>query len=95
VPGESNLEAFFKATAEAAGCFVRKVVTPGNTGFPDRLLVFGGVVYFVELKNPNGKGALSAKQDRTIKEMRRHGLNVRTVETRREAEDAIREITGS
>ena len=40
-----------------------KLVTPGNTGIPDRLCIFpGGKIVFVELKRPGLKDGRSPKQ---------------------------------
>lgn len=91
--GEGNLEKWFKSQCELNGVFIRKLVSPGNTGFPDRMVAYKGKVIFVELKNPNGEGSVSAKQDYTIKLMRDQDLDVCVVQSKEECEDVIRRLT--
>ncbi len=58
-----------------------KTVVIGRRGFLDLTLLFpNGHVMFVELKNPNGKGVLSALQTKTINDMRAHNADVHVID---------------
>jgi len=72
--GENRLENYLRVKCVVEGIFVRKVVAVGSTGFPDRFLAYDGRVYLVELKNPNGRGNLSAKQIATSKALSEVGI---------------------
>ena len=62
---ERDIEAYFVKRVKEAGGLQRKFVSPGVRGVPDRIAIFEGRVFFVELKAP-GK-FLRADQ------MREHG----------------------
>lgn len=50
---ESTLESQIRKYAISKGMLVRKFVTPGHTGSPDRMLITrGGTVWFMEVKRP-------------------------------------------
>jgi hypothetical protein len=49
---ESTVEAYFVKRVKEAGGLQRKFVSPGHKGVPDRIAVFYGWVFFVELKAP-------------------------------------------
>ncbi len=50
---EKEIERHLKNPIKALGGFCLKLVTPGFTGIPDRLILLpGGVVRFVETKRP-------------------------------------------
>ena len=51
-----------------------KFVSPGNSGVPDRMIIYRGRVIFVELKQTYGK--LTPIQKRTHERMRYHGAEV-------------------
>lgn len=54
-----------------------KFVSPGNSGVPDRIVVFEGRTYFVELKTD--KGRLSPIQKIQIKRLESMRVNVRVL----------------
>jgi hypothetical protein len=60
---EKEIEQKLKKTVEWHGGLCLKWVCPGWLGVPDRIcLLPGGLVIFVELKRPDGKGRLGAMQ---------------------------------
>lgn len=60
---ESTIEKHLRERVEAAGGLIRKFVSPGHVGVPDRIVMWPeGVVDFVELKAPGKK--LSPAQER-------------------------------
>lgn len=52
---ESELEAYFRIEVKRIGGKAYKWVSPGNTGVPDRIVLYRGKVYFVELKKCNAR----------------------------------------
>lgn len=52
---ESEVERYFVKRVKESGALQRKFGSPGHRGVPDRIVVYFGSVYFVELKAP-GKG---------------------------------------
>lgn len=52
---ESLVEAYFVRRVKEAGGLQRKFVSPGHRGVPDRIVVFKGSVFFVELKRLGGE----------------------------------------
>jgi hypothetical protein len=49
---ERDVETYFVRRVKEAGGLQRKFVSPGHRGVPDRIVVYFGDVYFVELKAP-------------------------------------------
>lgn len=59
---EKKIEYKLRDKVKALGGLALKLIASGFTGMPDRLVLMpGGFVYFVELKNGN-RGMLSARQ---------------------------------
>ena len=71
---EREVEQYFIRRVREAGGLQRKFVSPGVKGVPDRILIIGGIVYFVELKAPGKK--LRPDQKREHERMFRVGANV-------------------
>lgn len=69
---EKEIEEYLVKHVRQCGGKAYKFVSPGNSGVPDRLVVFpNGVIAFIELKAP---GAKTRKiQDREINRLRRFG----------------------
>jgi hypothetical protein len=49
---ESEVERYFVKRVKEVGGLQRKFVSPGHKGVPDRIVVYFGTVFFVELKAP-------------------------------------------
>lgn len=52
-----------------------KWVSPANAGVPDRIVIVGGRVFFVELKKPKN-GKLSALQKWRQRQFASHGVDI-------------------
>lgn len=74
---ERKVENYLDAEVKRIGGLTRKWVSPGRDGVPDRIVVFGGYVYFVEVKTDDGK--LSKNQNREHRRLRDAGTGVHTV----------------
>lgn len=79
---ESKIEAVLVAAVRAAGGRAYKFVSPGNSGVPDRIIVFPcRAAVFVELKTVHGTlSALQQVQQRTLKNL---GQDVHTINSPR------------
>ena len=95
---EIALETFAVSCAEKMGVFSSKLPTGAKTngkGMPDRIfLVAGGGGFFVEFKNPNGKGVLSFIQEITIGKLRDKGFCVYVCSDIDEFKSILRRHTG-
>jgi len=61
---EKQLEKKLKTEVEKLGGLCLKLVTPGFTGIPDRLVIMpGGNIWFVEMKAP---GAERSERQKTV-----------------------------
>ena len=78
--GESKLQAKISGICKSAGILCFKLNADAQRGFPDLLLLHGGVIVFLELKNPNGRGRLSAPQIRMVGKFKEQGANIYVVE---------------
>lgn len=88
---ETSIEKRLKKRVEDIGGKAYKLVSPGTTGMPDRLVILPeGIVVFVETKKPKG-GTLSARQRVIHKQLKKQGCEVRTIYTYEEIEAFIAE----
>ena len=71
---EKNIEKIFVKRIQKLGGICYKFVSPGNSGVPDRIVVFRKKVIFVELKAEKGK--LTELQKRQIGKIRARGAAV-------------------
>lgn len=75
---ESRIERALVRGIKRAGGWAIKLVSPGNAGVPDRLVLLpGGLVIFVELKQDTGR--LSPLQKEMHTRLRELGMLVRTL----------------
>ena len=56
-----------------------KHISPGRRGCPDRILLYHGFVFFIELKAPKGKLAIAQRRDHELR--RRCGILVVVLHT--------------
>lgn len=90
---ESAIEARLVKGAKQAGWLIRKFVSPGNAGVPDRMLISpDGHLVFVELKTETGR--LTALQSAQIAMLRRYKQDVRVLYGRKDVESFLAEIRG-
>tara|TARA_R110000803_G_scaffold129178_1_gene196504 strand:- start:10 stop:300 length:291 start_codon:yes stop_codon:yes gene_type:complete len=61
--------------AKRRGWLAYKFASPSHRGVPDCIFIYKGRVIFIEFKNPNGRGMVSALQKRKIAELESHGAD--------------------
>ena len=71
---------------------IYKFASPGTRGVPDRIIIYNSKVYFVELKDKNGK--LSAMQKKVISDFKGQGVHVYVISSKEEVDEFITEISG-
>lgn len=75
---EREIESYLNENVKKRGGRSYKFMSPGNSGVPDRIVIFpGGRVVFVELKTETGR--LSALQVAQIRRLERLGAEVRVL----------------
>lgn len=75
---EQEIEVFLREGVRQLGGKAYKWVSPGNAGVPDRIVILpGGVIHLVELKQENGK--LTRLQKVQQEGLRRMGATVVTL----------------
>lgn len=90
MPTEKTLQAkIVKTLKNEYGCLVYKFSSPSHRGVPDLVVIRQGVVTFLEVKHPNGKGRLSKLQEVTIDDINQHGGRVAVVHTLEAAVAAV------
>lgn len=88
---ESSIERALVNGIRDAGGWAIKLVSPGNAGVPDRLVLMpGGQVVFVELKQDNGR--LSPLQEFVHGRLRRLGMDVRVLYGRKAVKLFVEEM---
>ena len=70
---------------EDHGGLCLKFVSPGNAGYPDRIVIMKGFLCFVETKSPTGQ--LKLLQIRRIAELESKGVKVFVVAGKKAVED--------
>ena len=69
---------------------VFKFASPSHRGVPDLLVITDtGYTFYIEVKNPNGKGRLSKLQELTIQSIRQQGAMVYVINSIEEVESII------
>lgn len=74
---ESKIESKLKDKIEAMSGLYYKFTSPSNTGVPDRVVIYNGLIVFVELKRPGEEPR--PRQKFVIREMRRSGAKVAVI----------------
>ena len=87
---ESRIEAGLRRQVSKRGGLFLKFVSPSQSGVPDRIIIDGGRVIFVELKQQGEKPR--KLQQKVINRMRSHGADVRVVAGKEEAEALVKEL---
>ena len=89
---EKNLQDYLRLQAIKNGMTFDKVESRSRKGFPDCIVVFEGVVAFIEVKTPAGTGKLSASQIRVIEDLSEHGAQVGVVASQFQVDIVIKNI---
>ena len=84
---ENAIEQYLVDLCEKHNIFCRKFVSPGNTGVPDRLIIYDGDTIYIETKAPTG--SLQDKQRICINDMKRHKAIVYVPYTKQEIDTII------
>ena len=80
---EVALEQYAVRKIKNAGGWALKLVCPGVTGVPDRLVLFpGGRVSFIEFKNQNA-GRLSPRQIKVQAKLKELGFEVWVIDSKK------------
>lgn len=87
---EKSIEQDFKNAIKNVGGLAWKFVSPSQVGVPDRVVLYKGRAYFVELKRP--KGILSPVQKLVFSIMKRHGFDVSVVRNQKDIEDFVERL---
>ncbi len=74
---EKQVEKRLQKKVKEIGGIAYKFISPGNSGVPDRIVVYDGRTYFIELKRPGG--VLTSLQHFQIEKLRRTGQDVRVL----------------
>lgn len=74
---ERKVEHYLDEQVTSHGGLTRKWVSPGRDGVPDRIVIYQGNVYFVEVKTVDGE--LSKNQEREHKRLTKVGGQVYTL----------------
>jgi len=89
--GEKQLQQFIVKKSRERGILVYKFASPGHRGVPDLICIPPGrPAYFIEVKNPNGKGRLSGLQELTIEKINRQGTKAYVIDNKERALEIIR-----
>lgn len=84
---ESKLERYLTKKVKSKGGLSFKWTSPGVRGVPDRIIIFGGEVIFVELKTETGR--LSKLQEYMVKTLQQNGCQVRVLYGRKEVDEFL------
>jgi hypothetical protein len=74
---ENKVETHLKKEVTRIGGISRKWVSPQHAYVPDQIVVYKGIIWFIEVKAFDGK--LSSGQEREITKLREHGANALSV----------------
>ena len=84
---ENKVETHLKSEVTLIGGISRKWVSPQHAHVPDQIVIYKGIVWFVEVKSHDGK--LSSGQAREIAKLREHGANAMSVSGKSEVDEFI------
>ena len=85
---EKDIEKYFVYAVRKAGGMALKLVCPGFTGVPDRLVLFpGGIIFFAEIKDTGKK--LRPRQEYVKKQLEKLGFNVYVIDNKNEVHTII------
>lgn len=87
---ESALESYLDQKVRKIGGLTRKFVCPGNRGVTDRIVIYKGTVWFVELKTVDGVTA--SHQIREHNKLISVGANVAVLVGHKEVREFVEKI---
>lgn len=86
---EKQIEKYLKEQIQARGWLCWKLVSPGTTGVPDRIVIGNKQIVFVELKKP-GKGRVSKVQKFRIRQLQGLGQHTKIIDSKLEIDNLIK-----
>lgn len=84
---ETEIEKYLKYKIEQIGGKSFKFVSPGNNGVPDRIVLYRGQIYFVEIKKAGEN--LSPIQQYRKKQFEKLGFAVDVIDSKEKVDDFI------
>lgn len=87
---EKDIERYLRLKVKKAGGLALKFTSPGFTGVHDRIVLFSGQVFFVELKSESGKP--SKRQKYVHKQFAQLGFKTHIISSKEQADNFIDEI---
>ena len=88
---ESEIEAYLVKRVREAGGISYKFVSPGVVGVPDRIVIWNGIVAFVEVKAPGGR--VTALQEWHLRRLLDHGVIAGTCSSKYSVDRLIEQLT--
>lgn len=87
---ETKVERYLRQKTEQLGALCTKCTSPGTNGMPDRIVLWDGRIWFIELKAPGKKPR--KLQEYIHGEIRKQGFEVRVMDSLEDVEEFIDEI---
>lgn len=87
---ESKIEKEFRIKVRSVGGKAYKFSSPGNNGVPDRIVVYKGKCYFVELKKPGED--LKPRQKVVKKHFKKLGFEVYKIDSVELVDKFVKEV---
>lgn len=84
---ERTVEKYLTSRVKSIGGWALKIICLGVSGIPDRLVIYRGRAYFVELKRPGG--TVSPIQKLVHKLLKKYGFEVHILYCREDVESFI------
>jgi len=88
---EREIESFLRESINKIGGRCLKWVSPGTAGVPDRIVLYNGKVYFIEVKRPGG--TLSKLQQQFGNYLVTNGFNYYIIMSKYDVEFFINALT--
>lgn len=87
---ENDIEKYLVRQVKKIGGLCYKWVSPGIRGVPDRIVIFQGCTFFVELKRP--RESLRKNQRKIKSYINQQGVDVYAIDTKTEVDQFIQEL---
>lgn len=87
---ENKIELKLRTEIKAIGGKAYKFSSPGNNGVPDRIVLYKGKCYFIELKKPGED--LRPLQKVVRKQFKKLGFDVYVMDSLKKVDEFIKEV---
>lgn len=77
---ENDIEKHLKKQITKIGGLCYKFTSPGTRGVPDRIVIYKGETFFIEMKRPGGN--LRKDQQKIAKQIEQQGVKVFVLDTK-------------